>query len=474
MKSLISKKEETLFKKFLSLSSSPETTFSYDELRGYIYGIAITPEAISPKEWLPLIFGEDQLDLDLEEQIRQITGTLFSVLNKHIAAFQDDSLFMPFDMSNIKESDVEKIFEWTSGFEEALSLRPECWEEQQAFGEEEQEHLTNSLVVIEGIVYPEDAVDMFDHLSAEELATIGVDSSTDEISKILHIQLFMLQALELSVETIQTHAAALEKKRKKRIRSSAKPFDQFARFMGKNEKCPCGSGKSFAKCCGLDDKTPEKRGKKGKLIQVDFPRHGNRLPKKSVKTKNLEGSSYQLEIALAFTEPSIWRRIEVPSSLSLADLHSVIQIAMGWQDCHMHRFQVGMLFYGPQLADDYMDDAMRDESRFILKDLEKELLQGMVYTYDFGDNWEHVVILEKVNPKSEARAVPYILDGKGACPPEDIGGVPMYQEYLQYLAGSGDSELQELFDTPALQAFDPAHFDKQLHNQLLQLWYGKK
>ena len=131
MKSLISRKEETLFRKFLSLSSSPETTLSYDELRGYIHGIAITPEAISPDEWLPLIFGENQLQLDIEEEVREITGTLFSVLNKHIAAFQADSLFMPFDMSNIRENDVEKIFEWTSGFEEALSLRPECWEEQQ-------------------------------------------------------------------------------------------------------------------------------------------------------------------------------------------------------------------------------------------------------------------------------------------------------------------------------------------------------
>ena len=92
MKSLITTKEETIFKKLLSLSSSPETTLSYDELRGFIYGIAITPDVISPDEWLPVIFGEELLDIGREEEIYELAGTLFSVLNKHIAAFQANSL----------------------------------------------------------------------------------------------------------------------------------------------------------------------------------------------------------------------------------------------------------------------------------------------------------------------------------------------------------------------------------------------
>lgn len=475
MKSLITKKEETVFKKLLSLSSSPETTLSYDELRGFLYGIAITPDVISPDEWLPVIFGEEILDLENEEQIYEMAGTLFSVLNKHIAAFHDNSLFMPFDMSDIKENEFEKIFEWTSGFEEALSLRPECWEEQQELTEEEQDHLMNSLVVVEGIVYPEDAIDMFDHLPAEELANIGVDLSTDEVSKIMQIQLFMLQALEISVETIQVHAAALEKRRREKLLSSTKPFLIHSKSRGKGEKCPCGSGKTFAKCCGPGGKVAKKQTKKSNVIQVEFPQHGKRLPEKSKKTTPQEGQSFQLEISLASTDPVIWRRIEVPSSLTLEDLHTVIQMAMGWQDLHLHKFQGGMRFYGPQLADDYMDNAIRDESRYFLSDLEKEFLQGVVYTYDFGDNWEHVILLEKVNPKNEANPLPRILDGVGACPPEDIGGAPMYEEFLQYLSGSGDADLMEYFDIPALQSFDPTHFDLQMHNTLLQAWYrGKK
>ncbi len=474
MKSLITKKEENIFKKLLSLSSSPETTLSYDELRGFLYGIAITPDVISPDEWLPVIFGEEILDLENGERIYEMAGTLFSVLNKHIAAFHDDALFMPFDMNDIKENEFEKIFEWTSGFEEALSLRPECWEEQQELSEEEQEHLMNSLVVIEGIVYPEDAIDMFEHLPAEELAKIGIKLSTNEISKIMQIQLFMLQALELSIETIQGHAATLEKKRREKLRSSTKPFLMYSRSHGKDEKCPCGSGKAFAKCCGIGGSRAKKQAKKSNVIQVEFPQHGKRLPAKSIKKIVQEGQSYQLEISLASTDPVIWRRIEVPSSLSLEDLHTVIQMAMGWQDLHLHRFQCGMRFYGPQLADDYMDTTIRDESRYLLIDLEKEFLQGVVYTYDFGDNWEHVVLLEKVNPQNEANPLPYVLEGAGACPPEDIGGAPMYEEFLKYLSGSGDADLMEYFDIPALQTFDPSHFDLTMHNTLLQSWFREK
>lgn len=474
MKTLITKKEKAIIKKLLSLSSVPEATLSYDELRGYLYGVAITPEVISPEEWLPIIFGEESIDFKNEEQIHEMTGTLFSVLNKHIAAFNDNSLFMPFDMNDIKEDDFEKIFEWTSGFEEALSLCPECWEEQQGLTEEEQDHLMNSLIVVEGIVYPEDAIDMFEHLPDEELAKVGVNLSTNEVSKIMQIQLFMLQALELSIETIQAHAATLEKKRKEKLRSAAKPFLLHSKSRGKKDMCPCGSGKSFAKCCGIAASVSKEQRKKSNVIQVEFPQHGKRFPKKTAAISPHDGKSYQFEITLAETDPQIWRRIEVPSSLTLANLHTVIQLAMGWQDFHLHKFQGGMKVFGPQLADDYIDTKTLDESRYILSDLEKEFLQGVVYTYDFDDTWEHVVMLEKVNSKSEASLLPRVLNGANACPPEDIGGATMYEEFIKYLSGAGDVELMKYFDNPDLQSFDPSYFNLQLHDQLLQSWYSEE
>jgi yecA family protein len=479
MKSIVTKKEEKALKKLLSLTSMPEVTLSYYELRGFIYGIAITPDVIGPGEWMPLIFDEEMPEYESEDQARELNGTLFTVLNKHIAAFHDNSLFIPFDMENLKSKDFENIFDWTSGFEEALALRPECWEEYQGLSEEEHDHLMNSLVIIEGIVYPEDAIEMFDHLPRKELKKIGVNLSGSEVEKIAQIQFFMLQALELSVETIQNHAANLERNRRKEIRSSSSPFKLRSSQVGKNAPCPCGSGAKFCDCCGLPARSGPgaKSGaaKKGKVIKIDFPQHGkNRQTKEKEKEKKNTGTNYQLEITLSYATPSIWRRIQVPCSISLAELHEIIQLTMGWQDFHMHQFQAGPKFYGPPSTEDFPETPVLDESQVALCDLEKELLQGVVYTYDFGDNWEHVVMLEKVIPENEGSSSPLLLDGAGACPPEDIGGVPMYQELLLYLSGSEEKELRRIFDVPSLQGYDPDFFDLHALNAFLQKIYGEK
>ncbi len=210
MKLLVTKKEEKALKKLLTLSSVPEVTLSYFELRGFLYGIAITPAVIQPPEWIPVIFSDENINHESEEQTRELMASMFTVLNKHIAAFQRGTLQMPFDMENIEEEEFEQIFEWTSGLEEALSLRPECWEEHDELSEEERDHLVNSLVVIEGIVYPEDAVDMFDHIPKKELLKMGVNMSGSDLNRVMQVQFFLLQALELSIKTIQNHAVKLE------------------------------------------------------------------------------------------------------------------------------------------------------------------------------------------------------------------------------------------------------------------------
>lgn len=474
MNSVITQKDEKNLRKLLSLTISPEKTFSYDELRGYLYGIAITPDVIDPSEWVPVIFGDDKPEYESDEQLRDLMGTLFTVLNKHIAAFQDDNLFMPFDMEAIQEKDVLGIFEWTSGFEEALSLRPECWEEHEDLAEEEQDQLMNSLVVIEGIVYPEDAMDMFTHLPPEELESLGVNISGNSMNKVIQVQLFMLQALEQSVQTIQSHGGRLEKERKKTARSSSTPFEVPTSTIEKNKKCPCYSGKLFRDCCGQTGQRSTESGGKGKLIKVDFSRR-DRLTEENIGTKktgNRAGQSYHLEISLASTDPPVWRLIEVPGVLSLADLHHIIQVAMGWENRHLHQFRAGRKIYGPQLADDYTGTPALDESRFRLSDLEQDFLQGVVYTYDFGDNWEHVILLKKVLPAGESRGYPVVIDGERACPPEDIGGAFEFSSLLEYLAGSKKKEFLDRFAN--VKPFDPEHYDMQIINQLLKVRYDEQ
>ncbi len=475
---VITKNEEKLLKKTLALVPMPGISLSYYELLGYLYGIAITPDLIKPNEWIPIIFGERMPCYETKEQARQMIATLLTVLNRHISGFNDGILIMPFDMDDLDEKDIEGVLEWTSGFEEALSLRPECWEEElEDLSSEELDHLMSSLIVIEGVVHPDEAMDMFDHMSEAKLAEIGVVLPKSDIEKTMQVQVYMLQALGLAVETIQFHGAKLESKRQALTRSSAMPFPVRSSTIGKNAGCPCGSTKKYQECCGrkprgattLDDVTSKTAG--SNVIHGDFPQHRHR--KKAKESRGFKGPNYQLEISLAYTEPPVWRRIQVPSFMTLGDLHMVIQYCMGWQDMHMHQFQAGLRFYGPQSGDDDADIPIFDESRTQLLDLEQELLQGTVYTYDFGDSWEHVVMLEKVIPESEGKLYPVLLDGRRACPPEDIGGVPGYQNFLEALTNPEDEKHLDMPHIPNLNGYDPEHFGKDAINTLLQTVYGK-
>lgn len=140
---------------------------------------------------------------------------------------------------------------------------------------------------------------------------------------------------------------------------------------------------------------------------------------------------YQLKITLSYTKPPIWRRVLVPESCTLAQLHDIIQITMGWFNCHLHSFEIRGQNYSPktEFDDDYNDDFFKTV-RFNTADfsLKQVLKKGgrMIYFYDFGDGWEHVVFVEDVLEKSEMK-LPLCIKVVGACPPEDSGGIPGYR-----------------------------------------------
>ena len=142
---------------------------------------------------------------------------------------------------------------------------------------------------------------------------------------------------------------------------------------------------------------------------------------------------YQFKITLQDIKPPIWRRIQVPSTYTFWDLHVAIQDAMGWQDYHLHEFQMKdlsgkKLFVGiPSGEDDFMGDFMGPRkvlpgwkhkvSKFI--SIEQTTF---LYVYDFGDDWHHTIKLEKVLPAEEAVSYPRCIGGKRNSPPEDCGG----------------------------------------------------
>jgi len=171
---------------------------------------------------------------------------------------------------------------------------------------------------------------------------------------------------------------------------------------------------------------------------------------------------YQLKITLKDSKPPIWRRVEVPDTVTLAQLHQIIQAAMGWYDSHLHQFTVDRVRYGVPDPDDF--EEVRDERRVKLKQILTEPKQKLVYEYDFGDGWEHVVLLEKVLPSEQGVDYPRCTAGKCACPPEDVGGIWGYESFLEAIRDSKHPEHDQMLERVGGE-FDPDLFDLAAVNE---------
>jgi hypothetical protein len=178
-------------------------------------------------------------------------------------------------------------------------------------------------------------------------------------------------------------------------------------------------------------------------------------------------SVLQVKISLLGTsKPPVWRRLLIPATIRLDRLHHVIQAAMGWQDCHMHAFADGSCEYGP--ADPELGH--RDERKTTLDRLLKRQGERIRYTYDFGDSWEHEIVVEKVLAAEPGARHPVCVAGNGACPPEDCGGVWGYEHLREVLADPADEEHEEMLQWLGLQTdaeLDPARFDVDEVNRAL-------
>lgn len=159
-----------------------------------------------------------------------------------------------------------------------------------------------------------------------------------------------------------------------------------------------------------------------------------------------------LKITLVDTEPAIWRRVEVPSVITVKDLHAVIQAVMGWENYHLYQFHVGrQTINGPGFDDiGFFSQHNVTAGRVQLNELIDARVKRFSYLYDMGDSWEHELRIEKVLPADPDATYPRFIDGAGACPPEDIGGLPGFYNFLEALE-------------------DPEHPDRK---ELLN-WYGK-
>lgn len=172
----------------------------------------------------------------------------------------------------------------------------------------------------------------------------------------------------------------------------------------------------------------------------------------------------ELDITLKNAKPKIWRRVLVPADFTFNQLHYIIQFAMGWTNSHLHQFIVGRdeIYIGIPHEDDWVE--MADSRKTKLMKYLSHPKDKVEYEYDFGDSWEHEVLVKKVLPKVTGMSYPVCTDGKGACPPEDCGGVWGYADLLEKIKSPKDPEHEEMLEWLG-DDFDPEHFDLEETNK---------
>ncbi|MQA07989.1 MAG: plasmid pRiA4b ORF-3 family protein [Pseudonocardiaceae bacterium] len=199
--------------------------------------------------------------------------------------------------------------------------------------------------------------------------------------------------------------------------------------------------------------------------ELDGFAFGTALPAKRAEADG-PAPGYRIKVTLRGAKPPIWRRLEVPADISLARLHTVIQIAFGWEDCHLHAFRTPYGDFG-------IDDAelgYRAEEPVSLEQVAPGEKSKIRYTYDFGDSWDHEIQVEKVLDREDAENHPRCTGGRRAAPPEDCGGIASYAYLVEILADPSHPEHEERLDWLGLDAaskFDPVAFDTGAINQAL-------
>ncbi len=180
---------------------------------------------------------------------------------------------------------------------------------------------------------------------------------------------------------------------------------------------------------------------------------------------------YVLRIELKEIKPAIWRRFIVPSDITLDRLHDIIQIVMGFNDSHLHEFNIDGIKYTEEPELEYMDedDEILEEGLFALNKLLKLKGAEFEYLYDFGDYWDHTVILERTNYKLKQCETPVMcLTGKRACPPDDVGGVGGYENFCSIMADKSHPEYKE-YKTWFGSVYNPEFLDINfINSQLLR------
>lgn len=185
-----------------------------------------------------------------------------------------------------------------------------------------------------------------------------------------------------------------------------------------------------------------------------------------------------LRIELEEIVPPIWRRIAVDADITLRELHHVIQAAFGWADAHLHEFTIEgrpyVMFDNPNVLEyiEQRSDKPLDDRKTKLQKLARAGL-AFDYQYDFGDRWLHKIKIEEIEASAEQMGSAHIIDGQRACPPEDVGGTPGYEDFLREIQDPSSEQGRDYLRWVGGE-FDPEQFDRRsANNTLLRMaWNG--
>jgi hypothetical protein len=176
----------------------------------------------------------------------------------------------------------------------------------------------------------------------------------------------------------------------------------------------------------------------------------------------------QMKITLKGVSPPVWRRFMVQDNITFHKLHEIIQEVMGWGNYHLYEFDVKKFRIG--LPDEDIED-MTDSKKLRISALKMEGLK-ITYCYDFGDNWEHSILVEKIT--EESGCCPECIAGKRACPPEDCGGPYGYEELLEIRKNPKHPDYKHLIVDWLGRDFDPEAFDvKKVNSRIGKVKMGR-
>ena len=179
-------------------------------------------------------------------------------------------------------------------------------------------------------------------------------------------------------------------------------------------------------------------------------------------------SSLQLKVQLEDINPVIWRTFQIDQTETFFDLHEILQIVMGWENAHLFEFQIKERKIGLLPDEDEMwdtDASLEDSESILMLDMNLKEGDSFHYIYDFGDNWKHLLTVEKVLADDEPDC-PVCLGGARNCPPEACGGAPGYADFLDALKNPNHPQHEEIIDW--IEEFDPEDFDQEETNEILQ------